>query len=367
MSYEILFEPMEIKGLRLASRLVMPAMTRAMSPNGVPSPELADYYCRRIQGGMGLVITEGTAIDHPAATFDSKICRMADHTLEGWRQVVAEVHAIGGKIFSQLWHAGAYRAPGSGPFPDAPTISPSGLEGPGTKVGQALTRSEIKALIETYVQAAKNARDIGFDGLEVHAAHGYLIDQFLWHGTNQRSDEYGGDLEGRARFAIDVVQGIRNVVGPDFPIGFRFSQWKERDFEARVCDTPAQLEQLLTLLKAAGVDLFHCSTRRFWLPEFDGSDLNLAGWTSKLSGLPTIAVGSVGLSTDIMSSMAGEDAQTTGERGMKELMRRMENREFDLVAVGRAVLSDPDWALKVRANRFDELEPFTAERLSFLD
>ncbi len=367
MSYEFLFEPLEIKGLHLASRLVMPAMTRTMSPNGVPSTELADYYCRRVQGGMGLIITEGTAIDHPSASPNPRYCRIAEHTLDGWRHAVRKVHRINGKIFLQLWHAGAYRAPGSGPFPDAPTISPSGLEGPDCKVGQAMTRGDIETVIDAYILAAKNAREIGFDGVEVHAAHGYLIDQFLWQGTNRRSDGYGGDLEGRARFAIDIVQGIRKVAGPDFLISLRFSQWKERNFEARVCETPAQLGQLLALLKTAGVDLFHCSTRYFWIPEFDGSDLTLAGWTRKLSGLPTIAVGSVGLSTDIMSSMAGKDAQTTGESGMKELMRRMEKREFDLVAVGRAVLSDPDWAVKIRANRFNELEPFTAARLSFLD
>jgi len=347
VSYEVLFEPVKIKGLGLNSRLVMPGMTRAMSPDGVPSRELADYYCRRVQGGMGLVITEGTAIDHPSATFNSNICRMADHTLDGWRQVVRQVHAIGGKIFCQLWHAGAYRDPGSGPFPDAPTISPSGLAGPGCKVGSAMTASDIKTLIDAYVLAAKNAREIGFDGVEVHAAHGYLIDQFLWWGTNQRTDEYGGDLEGRARFATDVVRGIRNVTSPDFPIGFRFSQWKERDFEARVCETPAHLEKLLGLLINAGVDLFHCNTRRFWIPEFDGGDLTFAGWTRRLGGLP--------------------DAQSTGVPGLNELMRRMEKQEFDLIAVGRAVLSDPDWAVKIRANRFNELEPFTAERLSFLD
>ncbi len=367
MSYDILFEPVEIKGLALKSRLVMPAMTRAMSPNGVPSQELADYYCRRIQGGMGLVITEGTAIDHPSACPDTRFCRIAAHTLEGWRRVVGDVHPIDGKIFMQLWHAGGYREPGAGPFPQAPTISPSGLSNPGCQVGQAMTVSDIKSVIDAYILAAKNAREVGFDGVEVHAAHGYLVDQFLWRGTNHRTDSYGGSLERRARFAIDIVKGIRNAVGPDYPISLRFSQWKERDFQARVCETPEQLGQLLALLKQAGVDMFHCSTRRFWLPEFEGSDLTLAGWTKKLGRLPTIVVGSVGLSTDIMSSMAGKDAESTGKSGMAELMRRMNNQEFDLVAVGRAVLSDPDWAQKVRANRFSELEAFTAERLSFLD
>jgi 2,4-dienoyl-CoA reductase-like NADH-dependent reductase (Old Yellow Enzyme family) len=367
LSFEKLFETVEIKGLTLKSRLVMPGMTRAMSHNGVPGKDLANYYCRRVQGGMGLVITEGTAIDHPSACPDTRFCRIADHTLEGWRSVVRDVHQEGGIIFMQLWHAGGYREPGSGPFPQAPTISPSGLSNPGTPVGQAMSTDDIQAVIDAYVLAAKNARDVGFDGVEVHAAHGYLVDQFLWQGTNHRTDKYGGSLERRAQFAVDVVSGIRNVVGPGYPISLRMSQWKERDFQAQVCDTPEQLATLLALLKDAGVDLFHCSARRFWIPEFDGSDLTYAGWTRKLSGLPTIAVGSVGLSTDIMSSMAGKDASTTGLSGMAELMRRMNREEFDLVAVGRAVLSDPDWAQKVRSNRFSEIEGFTAERLSFLD
>jgi len=367
MSYEFLFEPVTIKGLELKSRLVMPAMTRAMSPDGVPSRELAEYYCRRVQGGMGLVITEGTLIDHPSASPNTRFARIAEHTLDGWRHAVRKVHAAGGKIFLQLWHAGAYRAPGSGPFPDAPTLGPSGLSTPDTETGRAMTLSEIRETIDAYVLGAKNARDIGFDGVEVHAAHGYLIDQFLWAGTNRRTDEYGGDLEGRARFATDVVRGIRAVTGEDYVISLRFSQWKERNFEAKICETPAELQALLDLLVDAGVDLFNCSTRRFWIPEFEGSDLTFAGWTRKLSGRPAIAVGSVGLSNDIMSSMAGKDAQSTGESSLIELERRMTQGEFDLVAVGRAVLSDPDWALKIRERRFEELEHFTADRLSYLD
>ena len=118
MSFELLFEPFKLGGLELKSRLVMPAMTRIMSPNGVPIPALADYYCRRIQGGMGLIITEGTAIDHPSASPNSKYCQIADHTLDGWRHAVNKVHNSGGRIFLQLWHAGGYRAPGSGPRRD---------------------------------------------------------------------------------------------------------------------------------------------------------------------------------------------------------------------------------------------------------
>jgi 2,4-dienoyl-CoA reductase-like NADH-dependent reductase (Old Yellow Enzyme family) len=145
------------------------------------------------------------------------------------------------------------------------------------------------------------------DGVEIHGAHGYLIDQFFWEGSNRRDDEYGGDLAGRSRFAIELIQAVRAAVGPDFPIIFRFSQWKQQDYTARLVQTPQALAAFLQPLSEAGVDIFHCSTRRFWEPEFDGSELNLAGWTRQLTGKPTITVGSVGLDGEFLQFMVDTD------------------------------------------------------------
>ena len=133
---------------------------------------------------------------------------------------------------------------------------------------------------------------------------------------------------------------IRQLCGDEFPIILRISQWKLQDFDAKLARTPEELQRFLEPLVAAGVDLFHCSTRRFWEPEFDGSNLNLAGWVKRITGLPTISVGSVGLDEEFVTTFAGG---TAGVVGIDNLLKRMEREEFDLIAVGRAQISNPDW------------------------
>ena len=130
---------------------------------------------------------------------------------------------------------------------------------------------------------------------------------------------------------------------------------------------PAELQTVLELFVAAGADIFHASTRRFWLPEFPGSDLGLAGWTKHFTGKPVITVGSVGLEADIMTSLEGGDTASTAEAGLVPLLQKFQAGEFDLVAVGRAVLGDADWVSKVRDGRFDALRAFSKTNLEFLD
>jgi len=203
------------------------------------------------------------------------------------------------------------------------------------------------------------------DGVEIHGAHGYLIDQFFWEGSNQRTDEYGGSLAKRSRFAIELVETVRAAVGPDYPIIFRFSQWKQQDYAARLVTTAEQLGEFLTPLSAAGVDIFHCSTRRFWEPEFEGSELNLAGWTRQLTGKPTITVGSVGLDGEFLQFMVKTD-KVAQPANIEGLLERLNRQEFDLVAVGRALICDPDWALKIRDGRMQDILPFSREALKKL-
>lgn len=227
-----------------------------------------------------------------------------------------------------------------------------------------MTEREIEDVIAAYANAAANAKRIGFDGIELHAAHGYLIDQFFWKDTNRRSDRYGGDLVGRTRFAVEVIQACRRRVGPNFPFLLRFSQWKLQDFAARLAPTPDLLARFLAPLLDAGVDIFHCSTRRFWVPEFEGSHLNLAGWTKKLTGKPTITVGSVGLDADFLATLfQGEAAKKTAITDLVEMVMR---REVDLVAIGRALLADPAWAAKIKEGNTSEILPFTQDALKIL-
>jgi 2,4-dienoyl-CoA reductase-like NADH-dependent reductase (Old Yellow Enzyme family) len=256
------------------------------------------------------------------------------------------------------------RKEGRPPFADAPVVGPSGIRPDGTEnAGQAMTQKDIDDVIGAFAQAAADAERIGFDGVELHGAHGYLIDQFLWAGTNRRTDAYGGDPVARTKFAAEIVAAVREAVSPEFPVIFRYSQWKQDAYDARLAETPEELEAVLTPLAAAGVDAFHASTRRYWLPEFDGADLNLAGWTKKLTGKPAITVGSVGLNGDFIKAFQGQGAEV-GD--LDNLLDRLEREEFDLVAVGRALLQDPQWAEKVLAGRFDELQPYDAEAVKTL-
>ncbi|MFM9372595.1 NADH:flavin oxidoreductase [Streptomyces sp. Da 82-17] len=362
---EILSRPIALNGLTVPNRIAMAPMTRMFSPGGVPGEDVRSYYARRAAAGVGLIVTEGTYVGHESAGQSDRVPRFhGEEQLAGWAKVAEDVHAAGGTIVPQLWHIGMVRNQGDAPYPDAPAMGPSGIRVDGTEgAGKAMTRQDLDDVIGAFATAAADAERIGFDGVELHGAHGYLLDQFLWEGTNRRTDAYGGDPVARTKFAAEIVAAVRAAVSPEFPVLFRYSQWKQEAYSARLAETPEELEAILAPLAAAGVDAFHASTRRYWLPEFDGSDLNLAGWTKKLTGKPTITVGSVGLDGDFIRAFAGEGAPA---RGIDDLLDRLERDEFDLVAVGRALLQDPQWAAKVLDGRFEELKPYDAAALKSL-
>ncbi|MFC4335920.1 NADH:flavin oxidoreductase [Salininema proteolyticum] len=352
----LLRRPLSVGSLELPNRFVMAPMTRDFSPEGVPGEDVAAYYARRAANDVGLLITEGTYVGHPTASERSTVPRFhGTEPLEGWKKVVDAVHAQGGRIAPQLWHVGMFREPGQPPYPDAPPVGPSGLRIDGSKGGESLSASDIEEIVASFAEGAAAAERIGFDAVEIHGAHGYLIDQFLWSRTNRRTDEYGGDIASRVRFAAEVVEAVRESVSADFPVLFRFSQWKIMEFGAKIAETPDELAAILEPLSEAGVDVFHASTRRFWESEFEGSDLNLAGWTRKVTGKPAITVGSVGLDKWLWESNTGHTARVENLDG---LLDRLERDEFDLVAVGRSLLGDPEWAAKVLSGRFDELNEY---------
>ncbi|QTD99288.1 NADH:flavin oxidoreductase [Streptomyces cyanogenus] len=362
---QILSRPIALNGLTVPNRIVMAPMTRMFSPGGVPGEDVRSYYARRAAAGVGLIVTEGTYVGHASAGQSDRVPRFhGEEQLAGWAKVAEDVHAAGGRIVPQLWHIGMVRKQGDAPYPDAPAVGPSGLETAGAEpTGKAMTQQDVDDVIAAFAEAAAAAERIGFDGVEIHGAHGYLLDQFLWSGTNRRTDAYGGDLVARTQFSAEIVAAVRAAVSPEFPVIFRYSQWKQQDYTARLAETPEELEALLTPLAAAGVDVFHASTRRYWLPEFDGSDLNLAGWTKKLTGKPVITVGSVGLDGDFVNAFKGEGSPV---KNIDNLLDRLESDEFDLVAVGRALLQDPEWAAKVLGDRFDELKPYDAAAVKTL-
>ena len=352
-----LFAPFAFKGLRLKNRIVMAPMTRSFSPGGVPTEDVAQYYRRRAAADVGLIVSEGTGVDRPASLNDPNIPRFHGvKELAAWKRVIDEVHAAGGVMAPQLWHVGAVRSRSEDWTPPGPYDSPSGLSRPDKPFGSPMTDAEVADAIRAFADAAAHAKALGFDAVELHGAHGYLIDQFFWDGTNVREDAYGSaELPGRARFAADILRAVRAAVGPDYPVILRISQWKQQDYEVKLAKTPDEMAAWLKPLVDAGADIIHCSQRRFWEPEFEGSDLNFAGWVKKLTGVPTITVGSIGLSGEFIAAFGGESSQPAS---LDELERRLDRGDFDLVAVGRALLQDPDWVVKVREGRTAELAAF---------
>jgi 2,4-dienoyl-CoA reductase-like NADH-dependent reductase (Old Yellow Enzyme family) len=351
-SCQALFRPLELSGLTLRNRVAMAPMTRSFSPDGIPGADVAAYYRRRAEGGTGLIITEGIAVPEARSCFDPKVPRLEGESIAAWRTIVEQVHAAGATIFAQLWHIGAQVR--SGPPP------PEGV----APANAAMPVAEIEAVLAAFGEAAATAKSAGFDGVEIHGAHGYLVDQFLWAHTNQRKDSYGGSPVARARFAAKVVAEIRRRVGPGYPVALRFSQFKVEDYSARIANSAAELDRMLARIVDAGADVLHASARRFWEPAFNSSPLTLAGWTKKLTGLPTISVGSVTLGTDVMTSFDSDDPAAC--TGIDTLLDCMERGEFDMIAVGRAIIANPDWAQRVQAGEMDRLRPFSRTLLETL-
>lgn len=364
-----LFRPFKIGSLELSNRIVMAPMTRSFAADGIPGQVQADYYRRRAEGGVGLILSEGTVIDRPASYNQPGIPFFhSEEPLAGWQGVIHAVHAVGGKMGPQIWHTGSVKSLQTEWEPAASVESPSGYEAPGMPRGQTMSEEDIADAVAAFAKSALAAKALGFDTLELHGAHGYLIDQFFWSGTNLREDRYGGATIGdRARFASEVIAAVRKAVGADFPIIMRVSQWKLQDYDARLAETPEQMAQWLAPLVDAGANMLHCSQRRFWEPEFpeiDGENgLNLAGWAKKLTGTATISVGSVGLSGDAISAFSGESSTVTG---LDRLVERMDRDEFDLIAVGRALISDADWARNVREGNVEAMKGFAPEALAEL-
>lgn len=364
MSVDALFQPFQVKSLKMPNRIVMAPMTRSFSPGGIPTDDVAGYYRRRAEGGVGLIVTEGTVVDRPAARNDANVPVFHGEALPQWKKVVDEVHAAGGLIAPQLWHVGSARGQGKDWQPLGKIDSPSGFSTPGNRNLEPMTEEDIADTIAAFGRAARATRDLGFDAVEIHAAHGYLIDQFFWSGLNDRTDRWGGPtIADRARFGVEVVKAVREGVGEDMALIIRLSQWKQQDFNARIAETPDQMTEWLAPLSEAGVDVFHCSQRRFWEPEFEGSDLNFAGWAKKLTGKPTITVGSVGLDGEFIAAFGGAGSKPASLDG---LLKRLEAGEFDLVAVGRALLADPQWVHKIRDGRLDELKDFERSAMAVL-
>jgi 2,4-dienoyl-CoA reductase-like NADH-dependent reductase (Old Yellow Enzyme family) len=371
-----LLKSMKIRDVEFPNRLILSPMTRGASPNGVPSPDVASYYRRRAEGGVGAIFTESVFVEDKGTMgkFDLEggddkktgwPLMFTDAALEGWRRVVDEVHAAGSLIFPQLMHLGIQRTPAKGQaWSDIHLSSPSGLWGTPEQIAvldedkakalncpeKAMTEEEILAVIEAFAAAAANAVSVGFDGIALHGGHGYLIDNFMRRETNIRTDKWGGDHIGRMRFAVELVRAVRQAIGDGVPISFRFSQWTHHDVDAMLTKTPKELQDILEMLAAAGVDIFEASARDFRDAVYEGSDLNISGWSRGLTDKPVVMVGGTGVRRERHES-ALKPPQVVDN--VDEIMERFARGEFDFLAIGRALLNDPNWLQRARMG-----EPF---------
>jgi N-ethylmaleimide reductase len=224
---EVLFTPLQIGAISLNHRVVMAPLTRSRSiqPNSIPGDLMADYYSQRASDG-GLIIGEATNISLTSRGWLGSPGLYLDEHIEGWKKVVQGVHAKGGRMFAQLWHTGraSHVTMTGGATPVTASVNPAYWENPAQVVStpdgwiqpsphRALEVGEISGIIEDYRKAAQRAKDAGFDGVELHAGNGYLIDQFLQDGSNHRTDEYGGSYENRSRLLLEAVSAMASVWG----------------------------------------------------------------------------------------------------------------------------------------------------------
>ena len=337
----------------------MAPMTRNQSPGGIPTNDVISYYARRAKAEVGLIITEGIEVSHIASSAYPNVPRLdTNKAREGWKKVVDGIKNNNGAVIAQLWHCGGFRKLGMQPNPEVPGYTASGLVKPGKKVAHEMTLQDIKETIDAYASDAKICQELGFDGVEIHGAHGYLIDNFLWGGTNIREDSYGGSIQKRSQFVSDIIKAVKENVSDQFIVGLRFSQWKQHDFSAKLASTPDDLKKILMPPVEAGLDFLHSSMRRFWESEFEGSDENLAYWTKKISNIPTIGVGSVGLDSDFID-MTAPATPTSIDKAIDDIKKQ----KYDLIAVGRALLSDYEWVVKMKEGRLNDVIPYTKDAL----
>lgn len=361
-----LFQSLRLGPVTLRNRFVLPAMRIGFAENRGPSERMIAFLRARAEGGTGLIFSEACAPDHPSSCRQPVFCVLNRATEPGWSRVVEAVKGAGAAFMLQLWHPGGQRVPQPGfVHAETPSLSPSGLIQADRPNGRALTAEELDDLKAAYVRAAGTARRLGADGVELHAAHGSLLDQFLRAETNVRTDGYGGAaLADRARFPLELAEAIRAATGPDFLISLRFSQFSEVDYGARVFPTPEELAEFGLRARLAGLDFLNVSSRRFSKPEWPERDptLGIAGWTKRLSGLPVITTGSVGLDRDMFADLFdGQDPALTIAADLEELVRRFRNGEYDLVGIGRMQIANPDFVTRLAEGRADTLRLYSRQ------
>lgn len=337
---DILFKPTKIGTLNIPNPLVVAPMTRVSAlEDGTVGPKMEAYYTDFAKGGFGLVISEGL---YPDTLYSQ--CYLMQPGLatkahaDSWKPIVDAVHKNGSRFIAQLMHAGSLaqveRASGR-------NISPSAIKPKGSQMSfyygdgdydmpVEMTQVDIKEVVGHFASSALLAKTAGFDGVEIHGANGYLLDQFLTKHTNMRTDQYGGVIANRLRIHQEIIMAIRDAVGDDFIVGIRFSQAKVNDPTHKWVDGLKDAQEAFTIMGNCSLDYIHTTEPVLWEPAFEGSR-SLASLAKEYSGLPVISNGGV---NDPMDAS-----------------KALENGHGDLISLGKIALSNPDWPRVVKNSK----------------
>jgi len=358
--FKKVFEPTNISQMQLKNRIVMPPMgTNYAEAGGAVSQRMLDYYEARARGGVGLIIVEGSAPSLRCNTYlqgppSYQASLGDDKFIPGWQKLTDAAHKYNARIAIQIMHATLENWGGKVvQVSPSPLIMPARVMGISGEPPHELTVEEIAERVEWFASAARRAREAGFDGVEIHGAHQYIVAAFLSSATNQRKDKYGGLVKNKARFLVEILQAIKRKVGPDFPVWVRFNA-QEWGVENGI--TIEETKQMVPLVVEAGAQALHVSAYGAGsyittapIPDTPGFLIPLAEEVKKLTEVPVIAVGRLDL-----------------ELGDKIL----EEGKADLIAIGRRLLADPDLPNKVAEGKLDEVIPCIGcmeciERLAF--
>jgi len=339
--YQSLFKPTSIGGVDLANRIALAPMTRiSATAEGVPTERIGGYYRTFAEGGFGLLLTEGLYIDDQTSQgyyFQPGIANATQ--VAAWKPVVDGVHASGAKMFAQLMHAGSQS---QGNRHTTATWGPAAIRPRGEQLAmyrgsgpyrlpEAMTTEQIGQVRAAFVNAARLARDAGFDGVEIHGANGYLLDAFLTDYLNTRTDRYGGTVANRARLAAEVGADVVAAVGTDIAVGIRISQGKVSDNQHRWAGGEDDAAVIFAMLAEAGIDYIHTTEYRALAPAFDGSARTLAELAKRHSGLPVLANGHLDDPRDAAAIIDSGAA--------------------DIVTLAKPALANRDWPHRVRTGQ----------------
>lgn len=345
-----LFTPINLGSLQVKNRIVMPPMVSGRGHvDGRVTDSHINWYEARAKGGVGLIIVEFTYVTRRGSAGPDLIGIYDDDLIPGLKGLVDRIHQYDCKICIQLAHGGRQshgdRQTSIDFIGGAAPVAPSAIACPmGEAISQTpheLTISEIEEIVVQFGDAARRAKQAGFDGVEIHGAHGYLIAEFMSPHFNKRHDAYGGDLRDRMRFPVEIIKRIRSEVGPDFPVGFRFSG------NECIADghTVEDARRIARILESAGVDWLHVSAggyESFWgiIPPYgirEGFNVVAAAAAKEAVNIPVITVGRI------------KDPEMAEEI--------LQEGKADMIALGRQLICDPDWPVKAASGDYSSIRP----------